>query len=232
MVTSIIKRVLYCCLAIAVLSLALLLLYEWRKPSSLTIAYVLENNRIEIKKGWRSYMDVEKFLKITDLSNLQSVDLHGFEHGDIGQVRHIYDLLSAQGYNSKLTIIYSGLGMPAWVYPVEDHRHDLLYDPAPILGILVEHGKLRLGTGENQLTKGTQTNEATRIVYGGVRDRVFRDASYDDLDVFFRALDLQNLPKNTFVEIICAESEPSMSIFRILKRLSLLGFQNFYLVFY
>ncbi len=159
------------------------------------------------------------------------MELVDFERGTARQIRHTYDLFSERGYGDKLTIVFPHLEIPVWIYPMENHHHEFSFDQAYVLDVLVEVEGMRIGGAIHEFVD-YPTNGMPRIIYGGIRDRIFDSVVYQDSDDVTKIMGFPDIPKDVSIEIMCEDSVSCLPVLQVLKGLSVLGFEKFYIAFY
>ncbi len=196
-----------------------------------TIKFVDEQNFIEVNAVRQTFTEASAFLDKVNCHRLRRVELIGFERSTVRQMSRAYGLLSERGYCGKATFIFADQKIPAWIYPMEDHHHRLANNR--IVDILIDGEGIRFG-GTNAIRQslGPPRNKESRRIEGESRVRIYDSDIYDDPEKLLAATNLDNVPKDTPIEIMCEDSLPGLRPLQMMKALRLLGFENIYVAFF
>ncbi|MGI5870357.1 MAG: hypothetical protein ACOX9C_13065 [Kiritimatiellia bacterium] len=200
-------------------------------PDKVTIKLVDEPNFIEVNAVRQTFAEAAAFLDKANCHRLRHVELIGFERSTVRQMSRAYGLLSERGYRDKVTFIFSDQKIPAWIYPMEDHHHRLADDR--VVDILIDGEGFRFGgANATRQTRGRPGSKEPRRIEGESRVRIYDSDVYDDPDKLLAATNLDNVPKDTPIEIMCEDSLPGLLPLQMMKAVHLLGFENIYVAFF
>jgi hypothetical protein len=204
-----------------------------RRSSAVIIRLVDEPSRMEVNGVRRTRTEASAFLDKINCHTLRRVELIGFEQGTARQVSRAYDLLSEHGYQGRVTFIFADQKIMAWIYPIEDHHHENRLSNNSVIDILLDREGVRLGSSIRirQFVE-YPTNGAPRYIEGESRVRIYDSVVYDAPDNLLAAINLDNVPKCTPIEIMCEDALLGLPILQMLKAMSLLGFDNIYVAFF
>lgn len=228
---QIVKSVLALSILLALLWLAFEGIARYRDPRVIKIKHIEKVGSMEVNGLQMTCAEITAFCEKTNLSKLRCVKLIGFEHSTAGQIRRTYNLFSEQGYNDKLTLIFFHQKIPVWIYPMEDHHHELSSNQTKVLDVLVEGEGFRIGGTIREIVE-YPTNGIPRIIYGGIRERIFDSVVYRKPEDVLEIVGFCDISKDIPIEILCEESVSCLPVLQALRALSALGFDKLYLTFY
>lgn len=234
MITKYKRMALYGCVMLTIMiGLTVAGLVVRRSPSMIALKLVDPSGRMEVNGVQKTRMEASAYLDKMKLDGLRRVEFIGFEHGTVSQIEDAYCLLSRYGYGGKVTFVLADKKIPAWVYPMEDRHQENLLSENRVIDILVDRDGIRFGGGDgiNRFVEYL-TNGTPRHIRSELRVRSYDSVIYDSPNKLLAAINLNKVPKNTPIEIMCNYDLSGLLPLKTLDAMFSLGFENVFIAFF